>query len=295
MMILVSILVIVLMGNIVAPAHSTKAACTVTLMKGASSYTTLTESSSGAGVVLPEMPDTADWHFIGWSETNFQTVYTKPEIIEAGSTYRPKHDITLWAAYRYTPVIPDEYVEELNNGDYLYVNSELEIALTGVPSKEGTMNYHKKNKYDEQQVYHIDFASPDTAYITHKPTNTPIGYASKKMAAKASPWLVYHDGEETLFYTKIGKDTYVLWLNILDSYGNTYAGLIKAQPASSPMSLMVAKEKPQEVYTCYPDAESAVGNVQPDSPAWQQDDLILPFGNYRLHVRNGHKYLQLEK
>lgn len=266
---------------------------TVTLMNGTYVYGTMTETSSGSGVVLPELADTADWHFVGWTDSQFHTVYKKPGLIAAGK-YLPKQDITLWAVYQYRPADPDEYMTEVKNGDYLYVNREADIALTGVPSGKGQMSSAKTNKYDERLVYHVDFVAPDTAYITHKESNTPIGYSSKKMAAKASPWLVYHSGEETLFYTKIENATYILWLNIFDSQdANEYAGLMKATPGASPMSLLVAKEKPMEAYTCYPESELGIDEVQRDD--MPDFEYVLPLGNYHLRVRNGHKYLQLEK
>ena len=292
MMIWLSILALVMTFNPGCPSYSVQSNCTVTLMNGTYTYTTLTEEYSGKGVVLPELSDTADWHFIGWTDTQFHTVYQKPDIIAAG-TYHPKQDITLWAVYQYRPADPDEYMSDVKTGDYLYVNRETNIALKGEPDKDGRMGYTKTNKYDERLVYHIDFVAPDTAYITYKESNTPIGYSSKKMAAKASPWLVYHSGEETLFYANIENKTYVLWLNILDSQdAGTYAGLMQAKPSASPMSLMVAKERPMEAYTCYPESELGIDAVQNDAPA---GEYILPLGNFRLRIRSGHKYLQIEK
>ena len=61
---------------------------------------------------------------------------------------------------------------------------------------------------DIKQVYHIEFtASADTAYITHLQSQTPIGYSGLNLVVKASPWLVYHEGDETLFYMKYSGNT----------------------------------------------------------------------------------------
>ncbi|MBO4250354.1 MAG: hypothetical protein J5884_03765 [Paludibacteraceae bacterium] len=293
MMILLTILAFVMTLNMDSPSYSIQSGRTVTLMNGSYVYTTMTESYSGSGVVLPELADTADWHFIGWTQMLFHTVYKKPEVIAAGGTYHPTNDITLWAVYQYRPEDPDEYMSEVKTGDYLYVNRQLEKALTGTPLTDGTMNYASANKYDTRLVYHVDFVAPDTAYITHKESNTPIGYSSKKLSAKASPWLVYHSGDETLFYTKIENATYILWLSIDDLYGKSYAGLLKATLGTSPMSLMVAKERPEEAYTCYPDSEMGVHSVLPDDVPCSE--YVLPLGNYRLRIRSGHKYLEIEK
>ena len=144
---------------------------------------------------------------------------------------------------------------DLVDGEYLYVNRAFDISLNGVPDAEsGKMAWNITDVHDENQYYTISFASPDTAYITHSKTGNPIGYAGTKMAIKPSPWLVYHQGDETLFYTFINGKNYVLWLNICDGNNkNCYAGLLQANPMASPMALLPSHRRGALRYSCHPE------------------------------------------
>ena len=115
------------------------------------------------------------------------------------------------------------------------------------------MSWNITDVHDENQYYTISFASPDTAYITHSKTGNPIGYAGTKMAIKPSPWLVYHQGDETLFYAVIDAKNYVLWLNIFDGHANYYAGLLQANPMDSPMALLPSHRRGALRYSCHPE------------------------------------------
>ena len=179
------------------------------------------------------------------------------------------------------------YESEIASGTYMYVNRSetANLALTGVPA-DGKMQSATPDVYDANQHYEIELVGADTAYITHVPTGTPI-------AAKASPWRIYHEGDQTLFWTTIKGKNYVLWLNIQENGGSkeTYAGLFQTNPGSSPMGLMTTM-MPTEIYafTCHPEAmvgidelESEVGN-----------ERVIQFGIYELHIRNGKKYIILK-
>ena len=264
---------------------------TVTLMQGSDIYATLTESSRGEGVLLPALADTEDWHFLGWSEQHFWSVYTKPEIYYP-IAYFPVRDITLWAVYGYRPGNDLSYVTDLQSGEYLYVNSHNMTALSGVPSG-GKMAYAAANPMDEEQYYTFTFASPDTAYITHSATRTPIGYSGTSLVAQPSPWLVSQNGEEVSFYTFVGKKTYILWLNVFYQIGNDtyyYAGLQEtADFTGTPMRL----KRPAafaEAYTCHPETGLDVKDVSApiDTPPY-----ILRLGNYELRIHDGKKELRL--
>jgi len=141
--------------------------------------------------------------------------------------------------------------------------------------------------YDSNQHYWIEFAGTDTAYIEHIPTGQPIGYKGTEMATEFSPWLVYHQGDQTLFYTTIDGKNYVLWLNIMDSYKNNYAGLLQTDPGPSPMGLQTTL-MPTEIYafTCHPETKVGIENV-PDSE--RSNRKILRDGQV-LILRQGETY-----
>ena len=267
---------------------SPRAAQQVVLMQGSTPIDTLREEQGMSGVVLPWMQDEDHWRFRGWSKKEFWTVYEEPAYYYPDSRYYPSND-TLWTVYQWEEVDTQErvYEEELCSGVYMYVDRQMQMALTGVPV-EGTMERATANVYDANQHYELTFTSADTAYITHVPSGTPIGYHGKQMAAKASPWNVYHQGDQTLFYTTIDSKTYVLWLNIMEGGGNEiHAGLLPANPGNSPMGLL-GTMMPTEIYafTCHPEAMVGIESVQPSGGSCQK---ILRDGQV-LILRQGGTY-----
>lgn len=259
----------------------------VTLMNGSSEYAVMTERTSGAGVVLPALPDTAEWQFIGWSETEIRFTTKMPTVLPAYAKYYPREDTYLWATYKQQLTQETTYMTEPETGIYLYVNRQIQIALSGVP-ENGIMYPAALNTNDEDQYYEITFASPDTAYITHVSTGAPIGYEGTKLAIKPSPWQVYHDGEETLFYTTYNKQTYVLWLNIADGkVENFHAGLVNTTLSTSPMVLQLVPDQSNELlFTCHPENPQSITTVPTT-----RNQYTIPFGIYELHITNGQKQL----
>ena len=260
----------------------------VTLIKGDKTYAELTEEAGGAGVILPVLPDSAEWKFAGWSEQEFYAIEQVPALYKAGPFY-PMQDITLWAVYVNAPEYVPEFMTTVQSGDYLYVNCDLGIALAGVPENK-VMGFNMVDETDENQLYTFDFIAPDTAYITHTKTQTPIGFSGTSLVNRKSKWLVFHQDEETIFYTTIKGKDYVLWLNMYDSdEGGYHAGLMNATITPSPMALLKPSDAEPPVYTCHPEGKVALRHVsaQPDT------DYILPLGNYEMHIHNGHKYIQL--
>jgi len=272
------------------PAH------TVTLMKGVDVYSTLTESESGAGVLLPMMNDTAEWHFIGWSEREFYTEYQVPDkLYTALNTMHLDEDKTLWACYIYRKEEEDTYVTELQSGIYLYVNSEMNFALSGIP-EGGRMKTGYADSHNSKQYYQIEFVEPDTAYITHLESNSPIGHSGTNLRSISTPWLVYHEGEETQLYTYINGKRSVLWLNMLDSETQAYyTGLFSAEQwENSPMRLMYPQEEEEPAYTCHPECGVAIETV-PGGRRQTNDKVLMLFGDYELRMTNGKKELRLRK
>lgn len=271
--------------------YAPRPAYTVTLMSGNRVYQTLTEESGMQGVLLPEGEEINGWEFAGWSETDFEDTPMPPTLHYPNTKFYPEQDCSLWAVYCQDNTPPMTYETELTSGVYMYVNSEAFIALTGVPT-DGKMEIAGANPYNNQQHYRFQFITPTTATITHEMTNTPIGYTSDaKMSATASAWNVYHDGEETLFYAEIGGKTYVLWLNILDSHEELYAGLLKASPMSSPMRLLSTLVPARlVVYSCHPEAQG-LEEVNGDWSLVNEERVLMHFGNYDLMIIDGKKYL----
>lgn len=267
-----------------APAY------TVTLMNGSDVYTIVTEKEGGQGVLLPDVSDFENWQFIGWSDTEFWILGILPTLYYAYNQYYPKANTTLWAVYRYLPKDEQTYVTDLQSGYYLYVNRSNNSALTGVPDKDGIMDFAPIDRNNSDLLYYIDFIHPDTAYITHAATNTPIGYSGTKLVTNPSKWLVYHAGEETTFYCKKDNKIYALFFPVYTVYADYRACLINTDLSGSPMSLMLPQAMNEPVYTCHPEAGLGVEETQSTENG---KEYILHFGNYELHIVNGHKFLQL--
>ena len=267
-----------------APPH------TVTLMNGTTVYGTLTETQGNEGVILPALPDSAEWHFAGWSETEFYAQYTAPELIEAEAKYYPHDDLTLWAVYVNRPLAEMVYVSELESGRYIYFNATTNQAVGGAP-EGGILRCDDADVTKTNQWYDITFnASLDSATIQHVESGAYIGYnKSAKIEEKKSVWNVLHNDTQTVFYSTISGKTYVLFPNLLDATsGVYYAGLIQTPNiASSPTVLMVAQEAGKPVYTCHPEGGQAVIEL----PVDHQREYRIPFGTFELLIRNGNKYL----
>ena len=269
-----------------APAHS------VTLMRGNEVYQTLTETTGGAGVFLPSMEDYNGWRFIGWSETEFRQTSTRPALIAPNTQCYLLEDAVLWAAYE--AMLPEDsiYVSKLTDGEYLYVNTQSQMALSGVPDKNGQMVPGFMDRTALNQLYNFTFnAAKDTAYITHAATGAPIGYDYQcKLVTAASPWRVHHEGNETLLYATIANKNYVLWPDKRDGNGNNpQTVLLPADPQSSMLKLVFQASENEQVYTCHPESGMAFERIQET----QKNEYVLPFGCYDLIIRNGEKELRM--
>lgn len=269
-----------------APAHS------VTLMRGNQVYQTLTEPTGGAGVFLPPMDDYNGWRFIGWTETECGQTTTRPVLIAPNTQCFLLEDAVLWAAYE--AMLPEEsiYVSELTDGDYLYVNTQSQMALSGTPDEKGQMVPDILDRKAFNQLYSMTFnAAKDTAYLVHTVTGTPIGYNDqRKLVAAVTPWRVYHKGNETILYATIANKNYVLWLNVEDLHsGDYYVGLVAADPLNSPLKLAYPASENEQVYTCHP--EFGMGFERTLETI--KNEYILPFGIFDLIIRNGEKELRL--
>ena len=268
---------------------------TVTLMNGKDEFATLREETGGQGVVLPSAPDVTDWWFKGWCRREFWTESSLPELYHSYNRFYPSEDCTLWAVYEYIADNEQVYATELQDGDYRYVNSQNNQALTGVPDEDGYMDKATLNEQDDQQIYSIRFVGQDTAFITHAESDVPIGYNAyePKMEDKASPWLVYHVEEQVMFWAEINGKSYVFLTNTMDKYGNICAGLFHADPGESPMRLMPVREEKEALYTCHPEMKVGIEEVMDEGMSGLKDERRVVFGIYEISIRNGKKYLIL--
>lgn len=262
---------------------------TLTLMDGQDVCEEL-EKNGGVGILLPTLPNKPNWEFVGWSPTQFWTITTLPEIFYPHTHVFLTEDLVLWSVWRYVPQNKENtYVTELKTGDYIYLNTESDMAITGTVVK-GEMDRTKVNQYDKNQIYHIVFNTTCTsATIQHVQTGKYIGYSGTRLLEAPTPWLVWHAGDKTAFYTIFEEKTYILWHNILAENGE-YAGLQLTKDVSyTPTALLsINNESSENVFTCHPESDMGTENIQLDSKG-----IVVPFGIYEIHIRQGKKYLRL--
>lgn len=78
---------------------------TVTFNAGTGSCGTasLTEASFGAGVTLPTATiDVTGWSFAGWATASTTNTEVEPTLYDAGDTYNPTDNVTLYAVYKFS-------------------------------------------------------------------------------------------------------------------------------------------------------------------------------------------------
>ena len=265
---------------------------TVRLMYGGEVYTALTEEAGGQGVLIPTGPQVEGWWCVGWSKTGCDEPINVTDLVRPNNKFYPSEDCTLWAIYKYTAEDEMVYETDLQSGDYLYVNHDLNLALTGVPSN-GRMASVSIDRQDARQIYTIAFAGTDTAYITHKETGTPIGYNGTQLAIANSPWLVYHEDDETLFYTIVNDKKYVLWHEIYDTKtAQLYAGLFQADELSGAPVALCSAVVQEPIYSCYPEGEMGMDEVKGEKIK-VKGEWVFPFGSYNLIIQNGQKRLEI--
>lgn len=261
---------------------------TITLMNGEQVHDEQTEAQGGDGIVLPALPDREEWLFAGWSPMPFWTMTTLPEIYVAESRLFIEENTTLWAVWRYSEA-QTAYQTDLQTGEYLYLNTENKAAITGT-AYNGVMDFKTANINDAEQVYHITFNTAcDTATIQHVATGSYIGHRATALVNEPTPWLVWHEGDKTAFYTHYNGDMYILWPNIVKGE-EEYAGLFRATSLNTtPTAILSTQQTDEEpVYTCYPDSSM-------DTPVLMHanDERVIYFGIYEIHIQQGKKYLRL--
>ena len=265
------------------PAH------TVTLMKGKTKYSELTEEKGGQGVILPKMADINEWKFVGWCGFEFWTITTEVTLYYANTKFYPVEDCTLWAVYKYDNSPEMVYATDLVSGEYIYLNTFSNLAISGEP-ENGKLNTSYASVTDKNQQYLVSFnAKGDSATIQHIASKKYIGFSGTKIVETASKWQVFHEGDKTAFYMLLNGKTYILWPDILDMSGYCAGLLQTADVSQTTTALMTTKKVSEEsIYTCHPESKLDVSHTSAE-----EQEYIFQFGLYELIIKNGHKELRI--
>lgn len=267
---------------------------------------TLYQSSVDAAIVLPMWQDTANWHFVGWCEKEIEDNQISATVLPAGSTYIPRKNIILWAAY--TNAEANMAIEDYESGQYaIAYHSDFTEAISGsgmamaggvsdgaVPVMAVDMVedeygvYCMKTHVLENMLYDVEFDDDSTLTITH--TNKgPIGYSGAKLQSVQTRWQyrVLEDGSIQMYYP-YNNSIYVLYFGYYGDLVSVYSQALNLSKWTyNAFWLFPIMEKE---YTSWPlGKDVAVDNIQ-----YPQEDRVYYFGVYELHIRNGQKILYIK-
>lgn len=174
-------------------------------------HTTITETSLGSGIVLPECAlssfslEGKDWAFAGWASERFVARWkAAPEMLYAGDTYYPTHNTPLYAVYKTVQeevkIMQDTLYE---SGIYTLVMSaalnSYYMAIGGVTDKqiaatscEVEMQADGRYRLLQDYVpanarYEVTFAG-QTLQITNDTTHSAIGHTRTDLTTNSEVW-----------------------------------------------------------------------------------------------------------
>ena len=144
-------------------------ACTVTFIAGSNGScgtTSLTESSAGAGVILPAVTANANYTFNGW----FTAATGGTKVGDAGAKYNPTGNITLYAQYT-ANVASGISINNYNPSTYRDNAITLTATATGAPSP--TVTWYQNTTASTTggiekgtgNTYNPDVTTPGTYYF----------------------------------------------------------------------------------------------------------------------------------
>lgn len=264
----------------------------VTLMKGSE----LIETLHGETVVLPSMPDTANWHFMGWTVVPFYALDVNLHDMIAAGVYRPSADITLWAVYSYKKPVEECVVTELQDGVYVYANLKDGLAMSSSVA-DGEAGSDSIDLRDLAQYYEVTFDTDGKAYIRlmYVYGEEYIGYEGNVLTNTASAWEVYHEGNKTAFYTTYNDKVYMLLPNKYNEKKQQFVTtLVYASNIVGIETVLLQTEGAFDVnITCYPEVGLGV-ELTNEGMKELTNEWVIPFGNYELIIKDGKKYLRLK-
>lgn len=276
----------------------------------------MTESAANAGVDLPGMSvNDNQWRFFGWSPEPTEETNQIPAVYKAGTTFHPTANCTLYAVYvREGELQPWLPTDDLSQDDYLIAMYEPVTAymMHAIgPVENGmiaTVNQFLScddgwvsmplEAYSPDAIYTLSVKN-DTITIRHKATNTVVRPASggKFISSGSNVW--------TITPTSVATDNmprYVL-SGIVGSkryYWSFYLGtdaLIYFRPTDNADQqhdlLFYAVSDMGEVvnyYTSYAFGNGLDTNYIDNIPSY-----MMQFGPYRLTIKDGKKYMQINE
>ena len=269
-------------------------------------YPALVEESIGAGVLLPQGIDTLEWHFVGWSEKEVLEADTCPRVWRAGERYFPKHNCRLWAVY--SDIQGAEQIVEYVSGDYLLANSFWQVGMKGavlngvvaaqqVDLLYSDTSYVNYSSTPGDMLYSVVFQDDSTLTIQHVVSGGWVGYSGTKLSNQSSKWRyrILPDGSLCIYYVYSGGErmlTFGYGPNATYDQVVAYSSSVSLDLKQSDGWLLFAAHDGAG-FTSWPFGFDDIEDVFVKPLEDGVGDCVLLWGNYRLQIRNGRKYLYI--
>ena len=271
-------------------------------------HSRLTETQTGAGIILPALPNEDGWKFLGWAESPVEKTTVRPQIYAPETVYHPRQDGTLYAVYSDDIQTPDLLQRtDCQSGYYAIAFPVLNavyagaISASAIPAREITLAttdsawYERTFDIAPEMVYYIDFSADSTATITHLSSSQSIGYKSGKLSDTPTRWRYRVLPDETVaFFLPDAQGDMVssLWLDV-DADKN-YCGKVVRLNGNTLVYQALLYEAPVNesptCYTSYPKRSDI--HLTTGGNDIQQ---TLQMGIYKLYIVNGKKTIHLHK
>lgn len=280
----------------------------VDLQTETGSYTRLTEGQTGAGIILPALPDEEGWKFLGWAENPVEKTTARPPFYAPETVYHPRRDGSLYAVYSDDIQTPDLLQRtDCQSGYYAIAFPVLNavyagaISASAIPAREITLattdNLWYERTFDiaPEMVYYIDFSADSTATITHLSSSQSIGCKNGKLSDTPTRWRYRVLSDETVAFflpDADGNMVSALWLDV--DAGKNYCGKVVRLNGNTLVYQALLYEAPvNETPTCY----TSYPKRSDLRPAAGGNDIqqTLQIGIYELYIVNGKKTIHLHK
>lgn len=277
----------------------------------------LTETTPNGGIILPNLSTGDDhWKFYGWTVKPVDETDNIPVAYMAGTTYYPSANCTLHAIYKQPgEQLPWYPTADLTLGDYLIVINEPTVSTLWIATGavENGMLASKQLNYNAdgdwitlphgiaaaETVYTLAVKN-DTLTIRHKATNTAVLLAATGKFAKSSTannaWIITSCETESdampMFVVSgmAGDKQYFI------SYYFDGDGVFYFRPTNTASQqhdlLLYALSDREETSTLY--SSFAFGSAV-EALSIEPQTYQMNIGPYKLIIRNGQKFLQINE
>jgi len=249
----------------------------------------ISESEIGSGVELPDCEDRGNWYFVGWSTSDVKEwTETPPNVHLPGERYYPTKDMDMWAVWTDVKPMKETRQTEPETGYYI-----LELGgylLSGIVNNNAKLLL-SEGAISSQNLYHLSFSAANSTFeMRNYERDTYIGYKDSgtqlKNAQSTWHYRLLQDSTWLIYSQQIGEEYYALFIK----GGTPVAELMKSTLGTNPQGLWTLYPMPDPEQTQH--WWSHPWPTAIESPNATEREMIIHFGIYELHIKNGIKQLR---